>query len=600
MTQKEFALLYAIKKNGVKQYRALKEASGVSLGYISKAIRLFESNGWVDGDGITAEGLVALQPYKVNAVIILTEESPVMNILPNGDRPKGLYSVGGEIVVERLIEQIQDAGIERVVLVLGRQKEAYFYLEKKYRGVKVIINPAYVVKGDRNTLQLIREYIPNSYICLAENYFESNVFEEYVYRSFWMGRELPEGAEDWIVGVDAKGIITKYNGREASKIFLLGFAYWDESFSGKIARLLSDKSLQLNQGQAVLRKLFVENINYLGPIELRLLPAEESGRSNANAITAEENSDYDAVYNLNRDIFDNIAKTICCDKKEIKDIHFIKEGLTNTSFSFRVDGEKYVYRHPGEGTDAIISRKHEKKALELARSIGVDTTYIFMNDEQGWKISRFVEGIRTPSYESFEDSKRVLGVLRRLHQKRLFVDWSFRPWEETCKIERLIKDIKGQIVDPAYEELKEVIKWCYNKCHNDGVEMCFCHCDTYAPNWMLAAEETILIDWEYAGFADPGCDIGTYIMDSLWEVPEAERFIKEYCGEEYSEVLKFHYLAYTAILSFYWYTWALYREACGSVMGESVYNWHLMAERYSKYLVEYFGDEDEAHESICV
>lgn len=597
MTQREFALLYAMKKNGIRQYRALKDASGVSLGYISKAIRLFESNGWVDGDGITKQGIAALQPYKVNTAIILSEESPVMNTISNGDRPKGLYTVNGEILVERLIEQIQDAGIEQIVLVLGRGKEAYFYLEKKYHRVKIIINPTYVTRGDRETLLLVRDYLPNSYICLADNYFYENIFEQYVYRSYWMGREFFESPKDWVVGVDSKRNIVQFTGREAPKYSLLGFTYWDATFSGRVMRLLSNETLLLNQGNAVLRNLFVENMNLLGTIELKLLPGDRS-RSNPGDRAEDAESDYDAVYNLNHGIFDNIANTIGCNKGEIKEIRLIKEGLTNTSFSFRVKEKKYVYRHPGEGTEAIISRKHEKKALELAKSIGVDSTFIFMNDEQGWKISRFVEGIRTPSYDSFEDSKRVLSVLRRLHQKRLVVDWSFKPWEETCKIEQLIKDIKGHIVDLAYEELKEAVRWCYNKCCNDGVEMCFCHCDTYAPNWMLTTEETILIDWEYAGFADPGCDIGTYIMDSLWEVSKAKEFIAEYCGEEISDSLEFHYLAYTAILSFYWYTWALYREACGAVMGESVYNWHLMAERYSRYLLEQFKAEDESHESI--
>ena len=116
--------------------------------------------------------------------------------------------------------------------------------------------------------------------------------------------------------------------------------------------------------------------------------------------------------------------------------------------------------------------------------------------------------------------------------------------------------------------------------------MRFCHCDTYAQHWMLTENQTILIDWEYAGNADPGCDLGCYIMDAMWEVEKSEKFIREYCGEEYNDTLRFHYLAYTAIVSYYWYVWALYREACGAVMGESLYNWQMMAKRYSRYLAE--------------
>jgi thiamine kinase-like enzyme len=178
-------------------------------------------------------------------------------------------------------------------------------------------------------------------------------------------------------------------------------------------------------------------------------------------------------------------------------------------------------------------------------------------------------------------------VIKSLHEKKLSVDWDFLPWEEACRIEGILRSEKGGIADPEYDSLRDDVEKCYLKCQGDGVEKRFCHCDTYAPNWMLTDRgDTILIDWEYAGNADPGCDTGTYIMDSMWTVHEAERFIREYCGDNCTDELLFHHLAYTAILSHYWYTWALYREACGAVMGESLYNWHVMAMRFSRYLVE--------------
>ena len=283
---------------------------------------------------------------------------------------------------------------------------------------------------------------------------------------------------------------------------------------------------------------------------------------------------------------EHIAKALACQEGDILDFGRIREGLTNSSFSFTVAGQKYVYRHPGDGTEAIISRTHEKKSLELAKSIGADPTFLCMDEEEGWKISRFVENIRVPSYDSVEDSRRVLGVLKNLHEKKLSVDWSFLPWEEAVKIEELLRNSKGGIADPDFPRLKEAVEKCYRGCEGDGIEMRFCHCDTYAPNWMLTETETILIDWEYAGNADPGCDIGTYIMDSMWEVPEAERFIEMYCGEHMTETQRFHYLAYAAILSYYWYVWARYRESCGADTGESLHNWRVMAKRYSDYLTE--------------
>jgi len=60
-------------------------------------------------------------------------------------------------------------------------------------------------------------------------------------------------------------------------------------------------------------------------------------------------------------------------------------------------------------------------------------------------------------------------------------------------------------------------------------------------------------------------------------------------GDKYDDTLRFHYLAYVAIVSYYWYVWALYRESCGTVMGESLYNWRVMAKKYGKYCIEHFN-----------
>jgi len=36
--------------------------------------------------------------------------------------------------------------------------------------------------------------------------------------------------------------------------------------------------------------------------------------------------------------------------------------------------------------------------------------------------------------------------------------------------------------------------------------------------------------------------------------------------DPFNDRLLFHYLAYVAIVSYYWFVWALYREACGAVI----------------------------------
>lgn len=586
MTKKEFTLLNAVRKYGIQSHRKIKDITDLSTGYISQTLNAFTEKGWVDGDGVTEKGLEALLPYKVDNAVIMAAGMGTHFVPITLEKPKGLLVVKNEVLIERQIEQLQEAGIHKIIIVLGYKKEAFFYLEKKFDGLKIIINPEYNTKNNTHTLYLAQKYIKNSYICSADDYFEENPFDEYVYQSYYAGVHVSEKTKEWYMIPDAKGNISKIKKTGTDGYIMLGHAYWDRKLSAAMLDILNEDHEIGNYDQVIWEQILLENIKDLPAIEIKEYPSETIFEFDSLEDLRRFDSNY--VDHTHTKIMRNIAKVLDCKESDILHFKAIKEGLTNTSFVFEVGDKKYVYRHPGDGTEEIISRVHEKKALELAKSIGVDPTFIYMDAEQGWKISAFVDGIRTPDYGSFDDSKRVLSVLRSLHERNLSVDWSFLPWDEACKIENILKSEKGGIADQEFDTLKKRVEKCYTRTVGDGITMRFCHCDTYAPNWMMTDKDTVLIDWEYAGNADPGCDIGTYIMDSMWEPDAAEKFIKEYCGEGMTDTQLFHYLAYTAILSYYWYVWALYREACGAVMGESLYNWHVMAERYSKYLVEKF------------
>ncbi len=587
MTKNEFTLLYAVKKNGLLSHRKIKDITSLSTGYISQTLGEFQKNGWINDEGISEKGMEALLPYKVDNAVIMAAGMSTRFVPISLEKPKGLLIVKNEVLIERQIEQLQEAGINEIIIVLGYKKEAFFYLEDKFDGIKIIINPDYNTKNNTHTLYLAQKYIRNTYICSSDDYFEENPFEEYVYQAYYASVHVHEKTNEWYMIPDSKGNISKIQKSGEDGFIMLGHVYWDRYFSSGMISLLNEDHGVGNYDGTLWEQILTEHVKDLPPMAIKEYPLDVIFEFDSLDELRKFDSNY--VNNTHSKIMKNIAKVLECKESDILGFKAIKEGLTNTSFVFEVKGNKYVYRHPGDGTESIISRPHEKKALELAKSIGVDPTFIFMDEDKGWKLSSFIEGIRVPDYDSFDDSKRVLEVLRRLHERRLSVDWSFMPWEEAGKIEVMLRSYKEGIADPDFDKLKFLVGKCYEKCLGDGIENCFCHCDTYAPNWMLTEEQTILIDWEYAGNADPGCDIGTYIMDSMWDIDKAEEFIKEYCGEDITESQMFHYLAYTAILSYYWYVWALYREACGAIMGESLYNWHVMAKRYSKYLVNKYN-----------
>ena len=58
------------------------------------------------------------------------------------EKPKGLLKVKGEILIERQIRQLQEAGITDIIVVVGYMAEQFDYLKDKY-GVKLALNEDY-------------------------------------------------------------------------------------------------------------------------------------------------------------------------------------------------------------------------------------------------------------------------------------------------------------------------------------------------------------------------------------------------------------------------------------------------------------------------
>lgn len=90
------------------------------------------------------------------------------------EKPKGLLEVRGEVLIERQIRLLKEAGITDITVVVGYTKEAFFYLEDAF-GVKIRVNEQYASRNNNSTLMLVREQLGNTYVCLSDDYFAENV-----------------------------------------------------------------------------------------------------------------------------------------------------------------------------------------------------------------------------------------------------------------------------------------------------------------------------------------------------------------------------------------------------------------------------------------
>lgn len=282
-----------------------------------------------------------------------------------------------------------------------------------------------------------------------------------------------------------------------------------------------------------------------------------------------------------------IVKSICevfnCNASEIQELTPLQKGLTNSVLSFRFNGGKYVFRYPGLGSDFLIDRGREAIIQNQIDYSGVDTSLVAMSVRYGWRISHFIDNYPF-NYHDVNDMVRGIILLRKLHAIRPKVRWEFDikdKWESIRNIipkEKYGENFKDFI---DFNKIKERIYQLYEYSKNDDIVKCLTHGDCRDENFLINETEIHLIDWEYAGFGDPGFDLGTYVCGGDHNEDEIERIIFTYYGRKPSLKERRHYYAYIAISGFFYMHWTMYKESLGQVIGYLKPLWYKFANEFS-------------------
>ncbi|EGV10008.1 choline/ethanolamine kinase [Parvimonas sp. oral taxon 393 str. F0440] len=595
LTIQQFDILNLFFKNQDKKFtqREISDITKISLGKVNETLKELKNNEFIDKDfKITAKGYYELEPYKVDNAIIMAAGMSSRFAPLCYENPKGLLNVKGEKLIEREILQLKEAGIEDITLVVGYMKEKMFYLAEKF-GINIVVNEDYYRFNNTSSLILVTEKLKNTYICSSDNYFPKNPFEKYVYRAYYSAVYQEGESDEYFAECDKKGRIKGITIGGKDDWIMLGHVFFDREFSDKFAKLLKAEYHEQSVKENLWETFYMRHLKELDNMYIRKYDVEDIKEFDS----LDELRLFDEKYVTNSDskIFQNVCGVLKCNEEEIKDIKPIKMGMTNTSFKFSYNGNSYVYRHPGPGTELIINRKSEFDSMKIAKELGLDDTYIYMDANSGWKISKFIEDVKILDYDDKKNVKRAISMLKKLHTSGKETDYKFNIFDEIENFKIKIKNSHRDdfedinVMNDKIYRLKSFIE-------KDGLKECLCHCDSYDLNFLMdSRDEMYLIDWEYSAMSDPAGDIGCFITCSTYSFDEAMDVIKEYFdGNPSVEELR-HYIAYVAVSSFYWFLWAINQEIQGKSIGEYLYIWYNHTKEYADYALKLYeqGESDE-------
>lgn len=289
-------------------------------------------------------------------------------------------------------------------------------------------------------------------------------------------------------------------------------------------------------------------------------------------------------------IENTISDVFHCNKTQIQNLQPLQKGLSNSVLSFELNGGKYVFRFPGLGSEILIDRGRESMIQSQANDARVDTTLIAMSVSDGWKIARYINS-RGFDYKNISDVYRGVRLLRKLHQTSVKVRYEFdvkTKWESIKEMTPVDQYGDNYLDFPEFSSIRDRIHKLYELAKTDGISMCLTQGDSRDENFLINDSEIYLTDWEYAGYGDPGFDIGTYICGGDHSQEEVDRVLFIYFGHEPNSIEKRHFYAWIAITGFFYMHWTMFKEASGQKIGYLKPLWYRFARDYSKLALEMY------------
>ena len=573
-----------IKEPFINQ-RILAAQTGHSLGIVNRSIKELISEGYLDEEIRPTEKALREAKEKAPKNAIILAAGFGMRMVPiNTETPKGLLEIMGERLIERTIRQLHEVGITEIYVVVGFMKEQYEYLIDEY-GVDLIVAPDYATKNNLHSLKTAADHLSNSYIIPCDIWCEKNPYSRNELYSWYMVSNLVD--DDSTVRVNRKQELVVQK-EQAGGNAMIGICYLLEAEAEIVRERLEELGRDSRYDGAFWEETLYQKDRMI--VTARVVHAADAVEINTYEQLREIDSDSSQ---LQTDAIQVICQALGARPDEVTNITVLKKGMTNRSFLFSCKDKKYIMRIPGEGTDQLINRRQEAAVYQTIAGRKICDEIAYINPENGYKITEYLEGARVCNAENEEDLQKCMKKLREFHGQKLKVDHSFELFGQMEYYESLWEGTPSVYKD--YEKTKEHVLQLKDYIEANAGEQVLTHIDAVPDNFLFVKEngkeEIRLIDWEYAGMQDPHVDIAMFCIYSLYKKEQVDHLIDLYFEGNCDDRTRIKIYCYIAVCGLLWSNWCEYKRKLGVEFGEYSLRQYRYAKDYYKIVQQELGEE---------
>lgn len=262
--------------------------------------------------------------------------------------PKALLEVKGEILIERQIRQLNEAGITDITVVTGYKFEMFSYLKNRF-GVGLVMNDDFARYNNTSSLIRVADRLQNTYICSSDNYFPNNVFLENPKHSYYSALYSKGNTTEYCLETDSRDNITGVTVGGSDCWYMIGHVFFSEVFSKKFIDILSrEYHTNLSTRLGYWEDVYINNLHNLPPLKIR--------RYNDNDIQEFDSLDelrhFDRSYmtDTRSSIIKRIARRLECDESQLT---CFRNARHNNKLCFTFHKEDDILLYDGV-SDSII------------------------------------------------------------------------------------------------------------------------------------------------------------------------------------------------------------------------------------------------------
>ena len=237
------------------------------------------------------------------------------------ERPKGLLRVKGDILIERQIRQLKEAGISDIVVVVGYMAEKFTYLKDLY-DVRIVQNEDYNRYNNTSSIIRIIEELGNTYICSSDNYFPKNVFLETPTDSYYSALFSPEVTSEYCITTDNDDYITDVKIGGENSWYMIGHVYFNSDFSIKFREIMKKEYNNEQTRHEYWEDIFIRHIKELPPMKIhKYQPHDIEEFDSLEELRKFDNS---YIFNTGCQMFRNICQVLKCEEEDVINIDVLK------------------------------------------------------------------------------------------------------------------------------------------------------------------------------------------------------------------------------------------------------------------------------------